>query len=86
MNWNDIIKGSIPILVSCIAWLLSQVISLETRITKLESAMPVLISADGVPNDSPQSAAARAELKDKMTDQLNELRVRISIIENEQKK
>jgi hypothetical protein len=86
MNWTDIAKGAIPILVACIAWLLGQVSTFDTRLTKIEAAMPVLITADGVPTDSPISAAQRAKLKEDLLDKMNNLDVRISIIENEQKK
>ena len=86
MNWTDIAKGAIPILVACIAWLLGQVSTFDTRLTKIEAAMPVLITTDGVPTDSPISAAQRAKLKEDLLDKMNNLDVRISIIENEQKK
>lgn len=86
MNWTDIAKGALPILVACIAWLLGQVSAFETRLTKIEAAMPVLVTSDGVPNDSPISAAHRAQLKEDLLDKMNNLDVRISIIENEQKK
>jgi hypothetical protein len=46
----------------------------------------MLITADGVPTDSPISAAQRAKLKEDLLDKMNNLDVRISIIENEQKK
>ena len=85
MNMGDILKGAIPILVACIAWLLGQVNGFETRLTKIESGMPVLLTADGVPTDSPISAAARAKLREDLYDQINELKVRVSVLEHEKK-
>jgi len=85
MNMGDILKGAVPILVACIAWLLGQVSGFESRLTKIESGMPVLLTADGVPTDSPISAAARARMREDLYDQINELKVRVSVLEHEKK-
>ena len=82
VNWGDILKGAVPILVACIAWLLGQVSAFETRLTKIESSMPVLITPDGVPTDSPLSAKARAEMREHLTSEINELKVRVGVIES----
>lgn len=85
VNWGDILKGAVPILVACIAWLLGQVSAFETRLTKIESQMPVLITQDGVPTDSPISARQRAELREHLTNEINELKVRVGVIESKDK-
>jgi len=85
MNMGDILKGAVPILVACIAWLLGQVTGFQSRLTKIESSMPVLLTVDGAPADSPVSAAARAKLREDLYDQLNELKVRVSVLEHEKK-
>ena len=85
MNMGDILKGAVPILVAFIAWLLGQVSGFQSRLTKIESGMPVLLTADGVPTDSPVSAAARAKMREDLYDQINELKVRVSVLEHEKK-
>lgn len=85
INMADILKGAVPILVACIAWLLGQVSAFESRLTKIEAAMPVLITQDGVPTDSPLSAKARAELREHLTGEINELKVRVGVIESKRK-
>jgi hypothetical protein len=85
VNWGDILKGAVPILVACIAWLLGQVSAFETRLTKIESQMPALITQDDIPTDSPLSAKARAELREHLTNEINELKVRVGVIESKDK-
>jgi hypothetical protein len=85
INWTDILKGAIPILIACIAWLLGQVNAFETRLTKIEAAMPVLVTQDGVPTDSPLSAKARAELREHLSNEINELKVRVGVLESKPK-
>jgi hypothetical protein len=85
INMADILKGAVPILVACIAWLLGQVSAFESRLTKIEAAMPVLITQDGAPTDSPLSAKARAELREHLTGEINELKVRVGVIESTRK-
>ena len=85
VNWTDILKGAIPILIACIAWLLGQVNAFETRLTKIEAGMPVLLTQDGVPTDSPLSAKARAEMREHLTGEINELKVRVGVLESKPK-
>jgi hypothetical protein len=47
--------------------------------------MPVLISPDGVPTDSPLSASARGELREHLTGEINDLKVRVGVIESKAK-
>jgi len=75
----------VPILIACIAWLLGQVNTFETRLTKIEASMPVLITPDGVPTDSPLSARARGELREHLTSEINDLKVRVGVIESKSK-
>jgi hypothetical protein len=57
----------------------------ETRLTKIEASMPVLITPDGVPTDSPLSAKARSELREHLTGEINDLKVRVGVIESKSK-
>jgi hypothetical protein len=85
VNWGDVLKGAVPILIACIAWLLGQVNTFETRLTKIEASMPVLVTPDGVPTDSPHSAKARSELREHLTGEINDLKVRVGVIESKSK-
>ena len=86
MNWQDVLKALIPVVVASIAWLLGQVSSMQTRIVKLEGQMPMLITPQGIPTDSPISAEARHKLKEDLFVQINDLNVRLKLLEERQKK
>jgi hypothetical protein len=85
MNMQDILKAVIPILVACIAWLLGQVADFSTRLTKIEGAMPALITKEGVPTDSPLSAEKRAIMKEQIYKDINELQVKVKLLEEREK-
>ena len=86
MNMQDILKAIIPILVACIAWLLGQVSSFQDRLTKLESKMPALITNEGVPTDSPISAEKRHTLKAELYKDIQDIHVRVKLLEERNKK
>jgi hypothetical protein len=81
MAWADVLKAVIPIIVAALAWLLGQVSSANERLVKIESAMPALITREGVPTDSPLSAERRAILKDTLQREINDLHVRVMLLE-----
>jgi hypothetical protein len=85
MNMQDVLKAVIPILVACIAWLLGQVADFSTRLTKIEGAMPALITKEGVPTDSPLSAEKRALMKEQIYKDINELQVKVKLLEEREK-
>jgi predicted amino acid-binding ACT domain protein len=70
-----------PVIVSAIAWMLSSLSSMQADLIDIKSKMPALITAQGVPTDSPISAEARAKLKEEIRTQIGELNVRIRILE-----
>lgn len=86
MNMQDLLKAIIPILVACIAWLLGQVSSFQDRLTKLESKMPALITNEGVPTDSPISAEKRHTLKAELYKDIQDIHVRVKLLEERNKK
>ena len=86
MNMQDIMKAVIPILVACIAWLLGQVSSFQTRLTQIEGKMPALITTEGVPTDSPISAEKRHVLKAELHKDIQDLHVRVKLLEERNKK
>lgn len=86
MNMQDILKAVIPILVACIAWLLGQVGSFQDRLTKIESKMPALITAEGIPTDSPLSAEKRHNMRAELYKEIQDLHVRLKLLEERTKK
>ena len=82
---QDILKAVIPILVACIAWLLGQVSSFQTRLTQIEGKMPALITSEGVPTDSPISAEKRAKIREEIYREIHEMHVRVKLLEEREK-
>jgi hypothetical protein len=85
MNWSDALKAVIPIVVMSLAWLLGQVNSFSERLTKIEGQMPALITKEGVPTDSPVSAERRAIMKEQLMTHINELQVKVRLLEERKK-
>ena len=86
MNFNEIVKMLVPVLIAAIAWLLGQVSSFQTRLVNLESKMPALITPDGIPTDSPISADRRHIMKEEIYKDIHDLQVRVKLIEERGKK
>ena len=70
-----------PVIISPIAWMLSSLSGMQADLIDIKSKMPALITAQGVPTDSPISAEARTKLKEEIRTQMSELNVRIRILE-----
>ena len=85
MNWSDILKAIIPIVVMSLAWLLGQVNNFSERLTRIEGQMPALITKEGVPTDSPISAERRAFLKEQIYKDINDLQVKVKLLEEREK-
>jgi hypothetical protein len=85
MNMQDLLKAVIPILVMCIAWLLGQVSSFQTRLTQIEGKMPALITSEGVPTDSPISAERRARIREEIYREIHDIHVRVKLLEEREK-
>jgi hypothetical protein len=86
MNWGEILKMVIPILVVSIGWLLGQVSSFSNRLISIESKLPALITSEGVPTDSPLSAEKRAKLREDLQREINDLNVRLRLLEERAKR
>jgi len=85
MNMQDLLKAIITILVACIAWLLGQVSSFQTRLTQIEGKMPALITSEGVPTDSPISAERRAKIREEIYREIHDIHVRVKLLEEREK-
>jgi len=81
MNMEKITSMLFPVIVSAIAWMLSSLSSMQADLIDIKSKMPILITEQGVPTDSPISAENRAKLKEELRQQISELNVRIRILE-----
>jgi hypothetical protein len=85
MNWADVLKAVIPIIVASLAWLLGQVNDFSTRLTRIEGSMPALITKEGIPTDSPISAERRAMMKEHLMNHINQLQVKVILLEEREK-
>ena len=85
MNWADVLKAVIPIVVMSLAWLLGQVNSFSERLTKIEGSMPALITKEGVPTDSPISAERRHAMKEELYRDIHALQVKVQLLEEREK-
>ena len=86
MNFGEILKMMVPVLIAAIAWLLGQVSSFQTRLVNIESKMPALITPEGTPTDSPISADRRHQMKEEIYKDLHDLQVRVKLMEERNKK
>lgn len=80
-DFSKIINMLFPVLVAAIGWLLTQISTLTLKVQDLEGKMPILITANGTPTDSPISAEARYKLREDLTKQINDIAVRVRILE-----
>ena len=85
MNFGEILKMLVPVLIACIAWLLGQVSSFSTRLTKIEGQMPAIITPEGIPTDSPISAERRQRMKEELLDKIYDLQMRVKLLEQQEK-
>ena len=74
-----------PVIVSAIAWLLTSMASIQSDLINIKSKMPILITEQGVIIDSPQSAEARAKLKDQLKSEIADLHIRVTLLEQHEK-
>lgn len=81
MDLSKITSMLFPVVISAIAWLLTSMSSIQADLINIKSKMPILITEQGVPTDSPISAEQRGKLKEELRQQISELNVRIRILE-----
>ena len=66
MDLSKLTSMMFPVIVSAIAWLLTSMSSIQADLINIKSKMPILITEQGVPTDSPISAEQRARLKEEL--------------------
>ncbi len=74
-----------PVMVAAVGWMISSVNGMQNELVDIRSKMPALITAQGVPTDSPISAEARNKMKEDINNKIGELNVRIRILEEHDK-
>jgi hypothetical protein len=82
---QKIVDMLFPVLLAAVGWLLAEIASFNNRLMSVESKMPALITAEGVPTDSPLSASRRQELKDDIMEDIHDLQVRVKLMEERNK-
>ena len=85
MNMQKIVDMLFPVLLAAVGWLLTEIASFNNRLMSVESKMPALITPEGVPTDSPLSAARRQEMKDDIMEDIHDLQVRVKLMEERNK-
>lgn len=85
MNMQKIVDMLFPVLLAAVGWLLTEIASFNNRLIAIESKIPILITEDGVPTDSPLSAARRQDLKDDIMEDIHDLQVRTKLLEERAK-
>lgn len=85
MDMSKITSMLFPVVISAIAWLLSQITNLQADVIDIKSKMPALITPQGTPTDSPISAENRAKLKEELMVKINDLQVQVKLIEEREK-
>ena len=85
MNMQKLVDMLFPVLLAAVGWLLAEIASFNNRLLSIESKMPALITSEGVPTDSPISAARRQDLKDDIMEDIHDLQVRVKLMEERNK-
>ena len=80
-SMEKVVDMLFPVLLAAVGWLLSEITSFQNRLIEIESKIPILITEDGVPTDSPISAARRQDMKDDIMDDIHDLQVRVKLME-----
>ena len=80
-SMEKVVDMLFPVLLAAVGWLLSEITSFQNRLIEIESKIPILITAEGVPTDSPISAARRQDMKDDLMEDIHDLQVRVKLME-----
>lgn len=84
-NMQKIVDMLFPVLLAAVGWLLTEIASFNNRLISIEGKMPALITAEGVPTDSPISAANRQKMKEELLDKIYDLQLRVKLLESADK-
>ena len=84
-SMEKVVDMLFPVLLAAVAWLLGEITSFQNRLIAIESKIPILITEDGVPTDSPISAVRRQDMKDDIMEDIHDLQVRVKLMEERNK-
>lgn len=84
-NMQKMIDMLFPVLLAAVGWLLTEIASFNNRLISIEGKMPALITAEGVPTDSPISASNRQKMKEELLDKIYDLQLRVKLLESADK-
>jgi hypothetical protein len=82
---QKIVDMLFPVLLAAVGWLLTEIASFNNRLISIEGKMPALITPEGVPTDSPISAANRQKQKEELLDKIYDLQLRVKLLEERNK-
>lgn len=85
MNFEKVIQMAFPVIVAAIGWMISSVNAMQADLINIKSKMPILITDQGVPTDSPVSAERRANMKEDLMEKISALQVQVKLIEEREK-
>ena len=85
MNMQKIVDMLFPVLLAAVGWLLTEIASFNSRLLSIESKMPALITAEGVPTDSPISAERLHNMKEEIYKDIHALQVKVQLLEEREK-
>jgi len=85
MNWSNIVPMIFPVMVAAVGWMITSVNFMQGDLVDIKSKMPALITQQGIPTDSPISAAARAQMKEDLVGRIQEIDVRVRLLEERNK-
>ena len=85
MDLSKLTSMMFPVIISAIAWMLSSLSGMQADLIDIKSKMPILITEQGVPTDSPISADQRSKLKEELKMQIAELSIRVRLLEEHEK-
>ena len=85
MNFEKVIQMAFPVIVAAIGWMISSVNAMQSDLIQIKSKMPILITEQGIPTDSPISAERRALMKEDLMEKISELQVQVRLLEEREK-
>jgi hypothetical protein len=85
MNFEKVIQMAFPVIVAAIGWMISSVNAMQADLINIKSKMPILITEQGIPTDSPISAERRAVMKEDLMQKISDLQVQVKLIEEREK-
>ena len=85
-SMGKIVDMLFPVLLAAVGWLLSEIASFNNRLISIEGKMPAIITAEGVPTDSPISAERRQRMKEELLDKIYDLQIWVKLLEQQEKR